>query len=441
MPQITFKLPGGFNVDVSDTPTDGQVLTFNSTVSLWEAQTNPGGGEANTSSNAGAGEGLALAKAGVDLPFKSLIGDTEIVLIGNANDITFSIAAALARIATAQTWTQLQTFNAGISLNATGKLGLDGLAAPNTSIRERVADTITMEAGGRDMLEVNNTVTTLKSSVTANEGGELVLEGEGANVDWNFDNFTGRLRLFESGVTHFDLSSTVLQLPDIDLDLNGNNLTDAGTLSADLVDILGGIQHAVLSKVFEDFFCGDSLDVIWTFTDGQGTGSVALTDGISEGARITTGTSNNDFSSINFNNIRNFDPALCTVWGIAAFDDSFNVTRCGLSNGTNFNTAGNHLVTIEFNTGETNIQLYSSDGTTATRSASDVSLGTGNVPFKIVCNGTDLRLYLLVSNIWNLKVTKTTNRPTAASQPGFEVVTLTTLAAVGDLMYLRIQND
>jgi len=68
------------------------------------------GGEANTSSNSGAGDGLALAKVGVDLPFKSLIDDTEIVITSNPSDLTFSIAAAIARLATVQTWTARQTF-------------------------------------------------------------------------------------------------------------------------------------------------------------------------------------------------------------------------------------------------------------------------------------------------------------------------------------------
>jgi len=110
MPQLTFKLPGGKPVDKTDTPSNNQVVTFNSGKEQYDVQSNPGGGEANTSSNSGTGEGLALAKVGVDLPFKSLIGDTEIVLTGNANDVTFSLAADIARLGTAQTWTAKQTF-------------------------------------------------------------------------------------------------------------------------------------------------------------------------------------------------------------------------------------------------------------------------------------------------------------------------------------------
>jgi len=52
-----------------------------------------GAGEANTSSNVGTGAGLALPKVGVDLPFKSLLGNPEIVLTPTATTIDFSIGA------------------------------------------------------------------------------------------------------------------------------------------------------------------------------------------------------------------------------------------------------------------------------------------------------------------------------------------------------------
>ena len=50
------------------------------------------GGEANTSSNAGGGLGLALPKLGVDLPFKSLIAGANVILTDNGNDITIAAA-------------------------------------------------------------------------------------------------------------------------------------------------------------------------------------------------------------------------------------------------------------------------------------------------------------------------------------------------------------
>lgn len=44
MPLITFKLPGGKKPDVTDTPTDTQVLTFSSAKDQWDSQNAGGGG-------------------------------------------------------------------------------------------------------------------------------------------------------------------------------------------------------------------------------------------------------------------------------------------------------------------------------------------------------------------------------------------------------------
>ena len=71
-----------------------------------------GNGEFNTSSNSGAGQGLALPKDGVDLPFKSLVGeDDRIVLNGNENDIAFSVGPQVLVTNADQTVTSAKQFN------------------------------------------------------------------------------------------------------------------------------------------------------------------------------------------------------------------------------------------------------------------------------------------------------------------------------------------
>jgi len=77
--------------DETDTPTDTQVLTFDSASDKWISADASGGGEVNTSSNAGCGDGWALAKCGVDLPFKSLITSSPIATTVNVNDLTITI--------------------------------------------------------------------------------------------------------------------------------------------------------------------------------------------------------------------------------------------------------------------------------------------------------------------------------------------------------------
>jgi len=50
--------------------------------------TGGGGGEANTASNSGGGEGLSQTKNGVDLPFKSLLGGTNVSLTSQTDTVT-----------------------------------------------------------------------------------------------------------------------------------------------------------------------------------------------------------------------------------------------------------------------------------------------------------------------------------------------------------------
>ena len=68
--------------------TNSHVLTLSAGVPVWAAAPGAGGGEANTTSNDGAGEGLAKAKVGTDLPFKSLVAGTNITLTPTADTVT-----------------------------------------------------------------------------------------------------------------------------------------------------------------------------------------------------------------------------------------------------------------------------------------------------------------------------------------------------------------
>lgn len=124
----------------TDVPTNNQVVTFVSASDNWQALDAQGAGEANTSSNSGAGDGWALAKVAVDLPFKSFIGElNKIVLTANAADITATLGTDVVILTGAQTMTDktltapifttpaLGTPASGVLTNCTG-LPTAGLA-------------------------------------------------------------------------------------------------------------------------------------------------------------------------------------------------------------------------------------------------------------------------------------------------------------------------
>lgn len=76
---LRFKsLIAGTNITLSS---DGTSITINSTDT----------GEANTASNLGAGEGFFTTKAGVNLPFKSLVGGTATTLSSDADTVTIDV--------------------------------------------------------------------------------------------------------------------------------------------------------------------------------------------------------------------------------------------------------------------------------------------------------------------------------------------------------------
>ena len=77
----TVTVVGAYSVDISGNTGSDVAVSFTPGVGA-------GGGESNTTSNSGAGQGLALAKSGVDLPFKSLTTSAGIIFTSGATELS-----------------------------------------------------------------------------------------------------------------------------------------------------------------------------------------------------------------------------------------------------------------------------------------------------------------------------------------------------------------
>ena len=231
------------------------------------------------------------------------------------------------------------------------------------------------------------------------------------------------------------------------LAMAGYDITNIGTSYADAVEVLGGIKLTELFKKFSADFSADELDPRFTFTNVVGTGSRALDTGIDGGELITSGNSDNDISTITLNDQCNYNLALHTQYGIMRDKDNSGggEQRCvmGLSDGTDILAGSSNAVSCSTSgaAGAGNIILLSSNGSGISVGDTDVDSGSAKFAFKIITNGTNMRLYLIVSNIWTLKVTKTTNKPgTVAGQPIGAAKTSTEPAEALMIRY-HCQND
>ena len=107
--EIIIPLNNAFRADLDvfpDTPNYRTIVgainyNFESIAAL------PAPGQANTSSNEGGGEGLALAKVGVNLPQKTLVAGANITLTPGAQILTIAAASGNASLTT------VETFNVG----------------------------------------------------------------------------------------------------------------------------------------------------------------------------------------------------------------------------------------------------------------------------------------------------------------------------------------
>ena len=186
---------------------------------------------------------------------------------------------------------------------------------------------------------------------------------------------------------------------------------------------------------FVENFSGDSLDTDrWNTTNTQGSGTFTTDDNIDGGFKITTSSTNNDRSSINFNNKRNFNHiGSVSVSVCKAVDSSSRNVRVGLSNGTD--GFSSHHAVIGNDTNNTNYELNTEDASTESGTEGSVAIDQSFHVHKITLSSSNA-----VSSIDGVTdVTKTTNLPADKLQPLFQVHSRTG-AKQGNIRYMEVYN-
>lgn len=171
--------PGLTGTPTSPTPANNSTPAAIATTQYVEDHT--GTGEENTSSNSGAGAGIALPKSGVDLPFKSLIGGSSIDITQEADTITInSTASASGEANTAS------SKGGGIELTLVKDfvdLPFKTLAAGTNVTIDDALDVITINSsasGGATNLGYTPAVN--QGTVTSDTGTDAVIPEAGVNA-------------------------------------------------------------------------------------------------------------------------------------------------------------------------------------------------------------------------------------------------------------------
>lgn len=118
--------------------TDEHVLTKDTATgnAIWKVVPTGGSGEANTSSNAGGTVGLALAKAGVNLPFRGLTAGTNVTLTAGASDVTIAAtgeANTISATGASGTSPVQTTAKSGVDLRLRGVLAGTGISLSSSA--------------------------------------------------------------------------------------------------------------------------------------------------------------------------------------------------------------------------------------------------------------------------------------------------------------------
>jgi len=190
----------------------------------------------------------------------------------------------------------------------------------------------------------------------------------------------------------------------------------------------------VRKQKFWDFFDGDSLRSWWTEADGAGTGSGAMADEVDGGYQLTTGTSDNNWRRLTFDDLaRHYEPTGSVFIIICNRDSTLSRFFAGLINPKN---AANQTILVDNDTDNTFYELATVDGSTTNAVATSVTVDTTVRKHFGILNAASAKLSIDDT----LEAISTSNLPTVKLQPIFAVQTRTTAARTGNIRRYEAYN-
>jgi len=228
--------------DLTSTPNDapfGIAVDEDTLLITFSGRTgSTGGGEANTASNEGSGVGLALAKVGVNLPFRTLTSpDSSVGITVNGNEV---------------------------ELTSSGIAGVD--AAMNGAVQTADADTfdfVSDEAGGRHFAEVvdNTPVATIEVDLQTSYSclGNETDEPTGFVFDADVYRACELIYVLEKHSGEFEAGTIVMVHDD----------TDAGVVVVRRGSELAPFTQGNPNVLFSADVDGGQCRLLYTETDGD----------------------------------------------------------------------------------------------------------------------------------------------------------------------------
>lgn len=210
-------------------------------------------------------------------------------------------------------------------------------------------------------------------------------------------------------------------------------------MTTSLLEALNDDRTVVDGARFVDYFSGDSLKSWWTIRNIQGSNTYLSHNSIDGGLAITTGAINNDIGQIDFNDIKQFDPANAVMTVIAKCNESTSrILKFELGDqDTRTQEDPAELLRYIDDTRDTFIRLTTSLNETSTVVDTVISSG-GTGKNLIRLEGFSGSATLSMND--SLVATSTTNLAVAISEPKIKARTLTTASRRVNLTYCEVWN-